>query len=294
MILAAALFTLITAERRPRAEPTKKLSVALYAPNVVFADNAARSAYVQALAAAIESDTGIPTTGKAYVRYADLAAAKPDFAIIDGLCIAARAPGKVLATATIGGATEQRWALFALEVRAVADLQGKSLAYVKTGCRDGAFLDNALLGGDLETASHFGKLVDRPEIAGAVAAVRDYKVADAVFAPATAVKGLVEVLDVGPVANPGMVVVNAGLDAALVTRVARVGLAFRGGGIDGWTAAVSYDALGRRLARRKKTPIMATPDVVPLESLDVIDAPPAVFHRVPIDMRSWQPPASPE
>src|SRR6478752_3792384 len=80
------------------ADDPKELTVGIYAPSVAFADSSARLSYVQGLAKAIEDKTGIKTTGKAYIRLSDLTSAKPDFAILEGLCIAAKSPGDVLAT----------------------------------------------------------------------------------------------------------------------------------------------------------------------------------------------------
>src|SRR5262249_28811248 len=155
----------------------------LYAPAAAFGDSSARLAYVQGLAKAIQQKTGIPTSGKAYVRMADLISAKPDFGVIDGQCLAERIPGTLLATAVVGGETTQLWSLYT-RGDALTALKGKKLAFAGTGCRDADFLDNALLNGELKTKAFFAVVMEKPDVAGAVAAVRDYKSADAVFAPA--------------------------------------------------------------------------------------------------------------
>src|SRR5215831_14964891 len=108
------------------------LTIAMYAPAAPFADSSARLAYMQGLAKAVQQRTGVATSGKIYVRLADLTAAKPDFAIIDGQCLAARSPGPILAAAVIGGDTSQPWGLFA-RGETLVSLSRKKLVYVKTG-----------------------------------------------------------------------------------------------------------------------------------------------------------------
>ena len=135
-VLAAVALAVAAPAVAGAQTPPAQLTVGMYAPTAAFADSGARLAYVQGLAKAIQTKTGIPTTGKAYVRLGDLVAAKPDFAIIDGLCIAAKSPGQVLATASIGGDTTQAWALFSRGGEDLPKLKGKKLAYVKMECRD--------------------------------------------------------------------------------------------------------------------------------------------------------------
>src|SRR5262249_62305724 len=73
------------------AAADEQLTVAMYAPAAAFADSSARVAYIQGLAKAIQQKTGQATTGKIFVRLGDLLAAKPDFALIAGQCLAAHA-----------------------------------------------------------------------------------------------------------------------------------------------------------------------------------------------------------
>src|SRR5688572_3786029 len=105
----ALLVLLMSGTANAQSEP---MTVAIYAPAASFADSSARLAYVQGLARAIQQKTGTPITGKAFVRLGDLLAAKPDFAIVDGQCLASRAQGSLLATAAIGGEITQPWGLY--------------------------------------------------------------------------------------------------------------------------------------------------------------------------------------
>lgn len=259
-----------------------QLTIGMYAPSAAFADSGARAAYIQGLAKAVQSATGIPTTGKAYARLADLKAAKPDFAIIEGLCVATTSPGPVLATAAISGATSQSWGLFTRGDNFAA-LKGKKLAYLETGCRDMDFMENGLLESEAKVKTFFGPLVSRPESVGAVAAVRDYKQADAVFAPISQGKGLTKAFDAGSVPNPGFVQMNKGVSAKVVGDVKTAVLGYGANlGIDGWRAAVNYAGLSGQLGARVKRPVFAIPEVVRLEDQDVLVVPQSKFEQTKV------------
>ena len=268
-----------------------QLTVGMYAPSAAFASSAARLAYIEGLAKAIEARTGIPTTGKAFVRYKDLLGARADFAIVEGVCIASRSPGEVFAQAVIGGATSQPWGLYAQSGGELKDLEGKQLAYVATGCRDKDFVENAMLDGEVKQ-SYFGKLVSRPDISGAVAAVKDYKAAQAVFAPSAAAKGLTKVFDTGSVPTPAFVVLGKGLPAAVVGDVKASVLGYgAGGGISGWRAATerTYAGLSGQLRSRDKNPVFANPDVVRLEVGEILVIPKSRFEQVAVSQHFWEP-----
>jgi hypothetical protein len=288
-LAAAALLAAPAGEVAAQQAPTQ-LTVAIYAPSAQFADSAARSAYIQGLAKAIQTKTGVTTVGKAYVRLGDLRASKPDFAIIEGLCLAAASPGPVLATGTIGGATSQSWALFSRGDNFNA-LRGKKLAYMETGCRDSDFLENGMLDSEAKVKSHFGQLVGKPDTIAAVATVREYKQADAVFAPASAGKGLQKVFDSGQVPNPGFVQMNKGLPPAMVKGVQEAVLAYGASNqaIEGWRAAASYAGLAGQLGARTKRPIFAVPEVVRMDDQDVIVIPQSQYQQATIRQHFWQP-----
>ena len=269
------------------------ITVAMYAPAAAFADSSARLAYVQGLARTIGQRTGAPTTGKAFVRLADLLASKPDFAIIDGQCLAARqASGALLATAVIGGDLTQPWGLYGRggDTR-LASLAGKKLAYVRTGCRDSDFLDNAMLDGEVKTSAFFGALIDKPDVTAAVLTVRDYRQADAVFAPASQARGLARVYDAGPVPNPGFVALKSH-PTALLDGVRDAVLSYgSGGGIDGWrpAAPAAYAALGGRLQARPKRLVFAPPDIVRLGEGDVLVLPASRYEQATVKQHFWEP-----
>lgn len=291
--ILVTLALLAAAVAPAHAQAPTQLNVGIYAPTAAFADSGARLAYVQGLAKAIQQKTGIPTTGKAYVRLDDLMKAKPDFAIIEGICIAAKSPGQVLATASIGGDTSQTWALYARTAEPVGKLKGKKLAYVKTDCRDSDFLDNTMLDTELKTKTHFGSMVDKPDVTGAVAAVKDYKTADAVFAPSSQAKGLTKLFDAGQVPNPGFVTLAKGLPGATVEQVKAAVLGYgAGGGIDGWKGAASYGGLSSDLAAKIKRAIFAPPEVVRMEDQDVLVLPQSEYATATVKQHFWEPVAT--
>jgi hypothetical protein len=296
--MRAVLISLLLLSATAHAEAPTKLEVALYAPAAAFADSSARLAYVQGLAKAIQQKTGIPTSGKAYVRLGDLNAAHPDFAVIDGQCLSERVPGALLATAVVGGETAQAWALYTRggdTLASLASLRGKKLVYLKTGCRDVDFLDNAMLSSEVKTATFFGALIDKPDVAGAVGAVRDYKNADAVFAPASQAHGLTKIYEGGSVPNAGFVVTNKGLQADLVDNVKAAVLGYGGGGgLDGWKPASpgAYTGLAGRMGARVKRAVFALPETVRVDELDVILAPASKWEQAPVKQHFWEPTAA--
>jgi hypothetical protein len=288
-LLVAATVAAPTPARAQQAPA--ELTVALYAPAAAFPDSSARLSYVQGLAKAIQQRTNVPTVGKAFVRAADLYAAKPDFAIIDGQCLAERIPGALLATAAVAGETSQPWALFSRGEN-LAGLKKKKLAFVRTGCRDSDFLDNAMLASEIKSAAFFAAVVDKPDAAGAVAAVRDYKAADAVFAPTAQARGLTKVYDGGSVPNPGFVALNKALPAPVVEAVKQAVLGYGGGGgIDGWRPAQvgPYTSLAGRMGARVKRAVFAPAEVVRLDDQDVVVMPPSRFEQATVKQHFWEP-----
>ncbi len=266
-----------------------QLTVALYAPSAAFRDSAARSAYVQGLAKAIQTKTGIPTTGKAYVRYSDLKSAKPDFAIVEGQCLAVGSPGPVLATAQIGASTSQSWALFSRGDNFMA-LKGKKLAFMDTGCRDTDFLDNAMLDSEARVKAHFAGMVGKPDSYGAVETVRSYKQADAVFAPSSQGTGLTKIFDTGQVPNPGFVQMNKNVSGGVASNVQAAVLSYGADqAIQGWKAAASYAGLSGQMGARIKKPVFAVPVPVRIDDQDVLVIPQSKFEQATIRQHFWQP-----
>jgi hypothetical protein len=276
----------------------KPLTIAIYAPNAPFESGTERFAFVTRLAQQVTSAAGVPATGKAFARAADLETAikakQVDFAIIDGVYLAERGvPYQVLATATSGGDVAPKWALFSSTVSRVEELQGKKLSMATSGPRDAEFASNALFDGELQVGKFFSARTTAPDIASAVAAV-NLKKADAVFAPESQGKGLKAIFEVRDrVPNAAFCEVGGGLPSDVVSKVkaAVLGHGAAGPGIDGWKASGGepYRALAGRMGARARRPVMVEPEVVRIEDQDVLVAPTLEPGLTDLKSLYWQP-----
>jgi hypothetical protein len=276
----------------------KPIVIAIYAPNAPFESGTERFAFINRLAQQITSVAGVAATGKAFARSTDLEAAiknrQVDFAVIDGVYLAERnVPYQVLATATSGGDTAPRWALFSSTATKVDELQGKKLSMASSGPRDTEFASNALFDGEVQVGKFFSNPVQHaPDIAAAVAAVSLHK-ADAVFAPESQGKGLKKLFDVRDrVPNPAFCEVGAQpADVVGKVKQAVLGHGAAGPGLDGWkpSGGEPYRALAGRMGSRARRPVMVEPEVVRIEDPDVLVAP-ALEPSLP-ELKSlyWQP-----
>jgi hypothetical protein len=178
----------------PPAYADGKLTIGVFAPTVEFGTAQARLAYVQALAKAVEQATGTHVEAQLYASLAALERDKVDFAIVDAQCVATHSAWRAIATADVGGASTRAWALFSATGEPMQSLRGQKLAFVQTGCNDAAFIDNAMLESEVD-AGFFGERIGERDLTGAIADVRSYKTAQAVFAPVEAAQGLKKVFD---------------------------------------------------------------------------------------------------
>lgn len=268
------------------AQPAQRISIGIYAPSVDFGTAQARLAYVQALARAIEQNTGLKTDARSYATITALKKDAVDFAIIDAQCYATNLGWKLLASANIGGGTARAWALYASSPSMQA-LRGKKLAYISTGCNDAGFIDNAMLDSEVDPA-FFGARVAKLDLASAVAEVASYRTAHAVFAPAGAAKGLTKVFDTGSVPNPAFVATSGKLPAAVVAKVGATVTSYGGGGaIASWgrTSRDGYVALAGRFGKVVKTPVLATPELVRVDARDVLAEPASMRDTAVVDVR---------
>src|SRR5688572_30510001 len=132
-VLMRALIILLALATPAFAQP-KKVTVAIYAPSVDFGGATARLAYAQAIAKAIEQNTGLEVDAQSYANIAALKKDNVDFAIVDGPCYATNLGWKLLASATIGGGTTRPYALHAIAATDMQGLKGKKLAIIAAGC----------------------------------------------------------------------------------------------------------------------------------------------------------------
>lgn len=271
---ALALVLMSTRTAQTQATPSK-LTVGIYAPSVEFGTSQQRLQYVQGLAKAIESNTGVKTDAQSYASLSALKKANVDFAIIDGQCYATNSSWTLLANANVGGGTSRSWALYSSLGSDMTALRGKKLAYVQTGCKDNDFIDNAMLESEVD-ASFFSSRVGKPDIAAAVAEVASYKGAQAVFAPTGSAKGLTKVFDTGSVPNPAFVKVNGKISGAISTKVEKAVTGYGGGGaIASWSGASKSicSSLNGRMGKTTKKGIFAPPEPVRFDAKDVLIEP---------------------
>jgi len=268
------------------AQSADRLAVGIYAPSVEFGTAQARLTYVQGLAKAIGTSTGLRVEAQSYASLAALKKDNVDFAIIEGQCVATNLGWKLVATANIGG-TSRPWALFTSGAADLPGLKGKKLAVINTGCNDAGFVDNAMLEGEVDP-SHFGARVGKLDLNAAVAEVASYKTAQAVFAPTSAGKGLTKLFDTGSVPNPAFVVVGAKLGAGQMEKVSAAVLGYSGGaGISGWVKPErnAYATFAARLSRVTKAGVLVAPELVRLDAKEVIAEPATLNDTATIDAR---------
>jgi hypothetical protein len=274
LALAAALVVLGAGRGETQSAPDK-LIIGIFAPTVEFGTAQNRLAYVQGLARAIASNTGIETTAASFASLGALRKGNVDFAIVDGQCYSTNLGWRLLANANIGGGTARNWALFSSVGPDMQGLRGKKIAYVQMGCNDNGFLDNAMLESEVDT-SFFSSRVGKPDLTAAVAEVASYKGAQAVFAPVGAQKGLTKVFDTGQVPNPAFVQLNGKLSGSVADKVASAVVGYGGSGaIAGWSGANkgTYQGLAGRMGRVIKKGIFAVPEPVRVEAKDVLVEP---------------------
>jgi ABC-type amino acid transport substrate-binding protein len=295
MRLAIVLTALVSLSAT--AEAQKKYVVAIYAPNAPFGSGVDRFNFVSRLAAQISSVAGVQAEGKAFRAAADMEKEikekKVDFAVVDGVYLAQRSvPYHVLATATIGGDTAPKWALFSSWATKVSDLRGKKIAFATTGPRDDDFINNALFDGEVQIKSFFsGGKTTAPDLASALEAVK-LKRADAVFAPISEGKGLNRVAETDRVPNAAFCDMGSGTPADVVSKVKQAVLSHGvQAALDGWRSADSgpYRTLAGAMSPRSKRPIMAEPDVIKMEDLDIL-VPPTLETTLPaLNSLYWNP-----
>ena len=272
----------------------KSYTLAMYAPNAPFDSGADRFGFANKVAAALSSSTGSEFQAKVYAKAQDLEAAiknkQVDLAIVDGVYLAERGvPYPVLATATSGGETSMRWALYSSSASSVQELQGKVLSVGTTGPRDTAFLENALLDDELQIARFFSNRINTPDITSAVATVA-LKKADAVFAPEVSSKGLRKVFDAGKVANPALCDVS-GMSAELIGKIKGALHGVAGGGpFDGRKAGNdAQKSLAGRMGTRTRRPVMVEPELVRIEDPDLLIAPVMEPSLSELKSQYWMP-----
>jgi len=285
-------------ETQPAGAPTT-LKIGIYAPTVQFRTSGARASYMRTLGNAIANRTGIKVSALQYNSLGGLRGARLDFAIVEGQCYSvSRGMGKLLATARVGGGTSRGWGLYSRVGSNLAALKGRRLAIVGMGCREGAFVRNAMAQSEIG-ARYFSAMVKKPSLSAAVATVATYKGAEAVFAPSGTQKGLTKVFSSGSVPNPAFIQVKKGLPAAVVNKVRAAVLSFgASGAIGGWSSGRIgiYTGLVGRMGGKTYRGSFAKPKPVRMNVGDILIQPSTLKDTklTDVDQHFANPPARQE
>lgn len=256
--LALTIAALVALGAAAAAEP---VTVGVYTPSTPFAGTAARLEFARAVAAHVG---GADAVGRVYARASDFAAAAArgeiDLAVVDAAYLASTGLAHTpLAVAVADGEAAVGWQLVARAgVRDVLALRGKTVLAPVDAPQ--AFVDNALLGGELPVG--FWQATASPDAVSAVAAVGLGK-ADAAVAPVGVAlpAGVAVVARLPAVSRPVAVALRqAPADVVAAARARLPGFSaagpitgFRTSGVDGY----------RALARRLKRVVRQAPLLVP-------------------------------
>jgi ABC-type amino acid transport substrate-binding protein len=255
-----ALAVTLAAVGTASAEP---LTVGVFAPSTPFAGTAARLEFAKAVAVHVG---GPDAVGRVYGRSADFASAAArgeiQLAVVDATYLATASLAHTpLAVAVADGDASVGWQLIARTgITTILELRGRTvLAPVGDG-QHTAFVDHALLGGEL--APGFWRVEPSPDAASAVAAVGLGK-ADAAVAPlGLALPGGVVVVAALPsVSRPIAIALKAAPPEVVAAARARLPSFSASGPINGFRAA-GGDAY-RGLARRLRRIVRQAPLIVP-------------------------------
>lgn len=159
------------------------LVVGVYAPHMYFANSIERSQYAEQIASGLGRVTGLSLKGRGFTTRGEfdnqVSAGQVHFALIDAQHQLERG-FTPLAQGTANGRPTRPMVLVAGSGASVADLEGKSLARVKEGRGDEAFVINYLLQNQVDP-DFFGKPRTVRDVQGALTLVELGK-ADAAFA----------------------------------------------------------------------------------------------------------------
>ena len=239
LVVALAALALV-----PAAAQAQVVTVGVFAPSTPFDGTAARLDFANKLAAHLG---GAGAVGRVYGKGADFAAAlaKGDIqlAVVEAEFLATAGAGHTpVAVAVRDGATAAAWQLVArAPIASIVDLRGKTVLAPVTDGRHQAFVDNALLGGEL--AAGFWKVEASPDALSAVAAVGLGK-ADAAAVPSGVAlpSGVVRIVGLPEVSWPVLIAAKDAPAAVVEAARARASsfpgagaiAGFRTSGLDGY------------------------------------------------------------
>jgi ABC-type amino acid transport substrate-binding protein len=241
------------------------LRVGVFAPSTPFEGTGARLEFATKLARHIGGDDAV---GRVYGKASDFSSALRkgdiDLAVVDATYLAASGGSyAVLAVAVRGGDTRASWDLVARgTVDSVLALKGKTVLVPSVGGREGAFVGEALLGGELP--ADFWKVESSPDVLSAIAALGLGK-ADAAVVPSglSLPAGTNRVVSLPAVSWP-LLIASPRASADVQALAAEKAPTFGGSGaISGFRSGTSdaYKVLARRFGRPQRRGPMVVPNL---------------------------------
>jgi hypothetical protein len=271
-----------------------KLGIGMFTPELPFADAAARFAYIRGVAKHLATTLKMPVEGFAYKGATDYERDvhnhRLHFAILSPL-YAASQRGTILAAARLRGG-DPAWTLLAKTKRSLlVDLKGKILQVASMGPLTSDFLQNAILGGNIDLRKHF-RLELAPDMNSAVKAVQLGR-ADVVAAYVNT-PGLVPVIAGSlRMPPPALVLVDKKLGTELVNRVRAAVLSYGAvaATLEGWKAADSgaYSALAGSTRKRSVDMALVPVEALRFEHNDVVNAKRLEVRLPPLEDLFWLP-----
>lgn len=261
-LLVAGLIAAMTVIAAPRAQA--QVTVGVFAPSTPFDGTAARLDFANKLAAHLG---GSGAVGRVYGKASDFTAAlskgEIQLAVVDAEFLATTGVAHTaLAVAVRDGSTDAAWQLVARSAGTILELRGKTVLTPVTDGRHAAFVDNALLGGEL--AAGFWKVEASPDALSAVAAVGLGK-ADAAVVPVGVAlpSGVTRVATLPSVSWPVLIAAKDAPTAVVTAARERAGSFGGSGAISGFRASGidGYRALGRRMKRIVRQAPMLVPNL---------------------------------
>jgi hypothetical protein len=276
-LLAALAFF---ASARPAAAQSSTITIGLYAPTAPFEGTGDRVTFINALADHLSKEAGgAKVTGKVYSSAGSFAAAAKkgeiQFAVVDAPYAAALGlPWKILGSAVRGGDSTAAWQVVgSSNINKLSDLKGKKVVVPSIGAKEGAFVTNVLLDGEVE-ASYFDKILEAADARSAVTMVSVGK-ADAAFVPAGVdlPGGVHAIMSLGQVGWPAFVALPSADEARTKAFGARVKSFSGSGAFSGFTGgdAGRYRNLAGSFGRGTKKGPMAVPPPARLTVRDILE-----------------------
>lgn len=279
LVVLVLLFAPLTA--------SAQVTVGLFAPTAPFPSTSARVELASRLADHIGKALGGTGGGKVFARGADFAAAvrkgEVTVALVDAAYLAVAGGNySVVGAAVRGGDTSHGWQLVARGTGSLSGLRGKRVLVPGIGGREGDFVLNVLLGGEV-ARDFFAKIETAPDTVSALAALGLGK-ADAAVVPAGVELpgGTSVVLQLPALSGPVLVVYNA--SAAQKQTIASAALSFKGDATVAGLRAADTEVV-KQVARRFTVPVKRGPLAVPAIRLlvgDLVEDRTFTIERTPV------------